>query len=205
MYVPELFEVSDREAVFDLVDAYPFATALTAADGEILVSHLPVILARADAGWGTLRGHVARANAHRKRFDGETESLLIFNGPHAYVSPSGYADGPAVPTWNYVVVHAYGRPRIVDDSVRKTAHLDDLVSRHEPGGGPLDVPDAFRRSLEKGIVAFEMTIERLEAKFKLGQNKSAEDRAGTVAALSADGGENASALAAWTRRITGVR
>lgn len=204
MYVPDVFRVSDREAVFDLIDAHPFATLVSVCEGETSVSHVPITLARADSGWGTLRGHVARANPHWRRFDGERESLVIFHGPHAYVSPSAYAAGPAVPTWNYAVVHAYGRAVAVGDRRRTAALLDELVSRHEPGGGPLDVPEGFRRSLEKGIVAFELVVERLDAKFKLGQNRSAADRAGTVAMLEQQGGETASLLAAWTRRIAGV-
>lgn len=197
MYVPEPFRVADRGPILDLMDAFPFVALVTPDASDVMISHVPLLLDRSDDAWGRLSGHVARANPHWKRLDGERECVAIFQGPHAYVSPAWYEDGPAVPTWNYAVVHAYGRPICVDDPAHTTAHLDALIARYEAGG--LDVPDAFRRGLQKGIVGFTFEIERLESKFKLGQNKSSADRAGTVRALDETG---ATDLAAWTRRIT---
>jgi transcriptional regulator len=196
--------VDDHAPVFDLMDACPFAAVLTPDPSDVSISHVPLTLHRSspgEQGLGRLVGHVARANPHWRRFDGETACVAIFQGPHAYVSPGWYTDAPAVPTWNYVVAHAYGRPKLLDEGDDTSALLDELVSRHEPGGGPLDVPDAFRRSLERGIVGFAFEIERLESKFKLGQNRSGADRVSTVRALEENGLPE---LAAWTRRITDV-
>jgi len=202
MYVPSAFSVDERDPVLDLIEACPFAVLVSPQPGDLQISHVPLALHRRDAGWGTLTGHVARPNPHWRCFDGRRECVAIFQGPHAYVSPGWYASAPAVPTWNYVVVHAYGRPAVIEDPERTSAVLDELVARHEPGGGPLDLPESFRRSLEQGITAFEFEIERVEAKFKLGQNRSAADREATARALEQAG---ATELAAWTRRIAGPR
>jgi len=212
MYVPELFRCGDRDAVLDLLDAYPFATLLTVAPTQdpgadasgIAVSHIPLLLERADGSWGRLLGHVARGNPHWQLFDGERESVAIFHGPHAYVSPTWYASKESPPTWNYAVVHAWGRPRRLAGA-DPSAVLDQLVARHERGPEPFALSEPVRRSLERAIVAFELPISRVEAKFKLGQNKQAPDRDGTVVALERDGSELAHELAAWTRRITGAR
>jgi transcriptional regulator len=222
MYIPEAFSVSEREPVLDLIDAYPFATVVTVVAGpdpdadvdaqgdrregaeppRLLVSHVPVTLCRDASGWGTLLGHVARGNPHWQHFDGECESLVIFQGPHAYVSPRWYAEPAAPPTWNYAVVHAYGKPRRIEDPARTAALLEELVARFESSPSELALSGDRRRALQKGIVAFELEIERVEPKFKLGQNKTAVDRAGTVAVLEG-GGDEERALAFWTRRITG--
>lgn len=201
MYVPEPFRADDRATVLEVIDAYPFAALITPEGGDVMISHVPLLLSRRERGWGVLSGHVSRANPHWRRFDGERGCVAVFLGPHAYVSPSWYAEGPAVPTWNYLVVHAYGRPTLREDPRETSAHLDELVARHEAAGA-IDVPESFRRSLEKGIVGFQLEIERVEAKFKLGQNRSEDDRAGTIRALEQAGETE---LAAWTRRITADR
>lgn len=197
MYVPPPFQAPDRESVLDLIEAAPFAT-LVSFGAEPWVSHLPLALTRRSGAWGSLAGHVARANPHAERFDGRQQALAVFHGPHAYVSPGWYADPEAPPTWNYAVVHAYGRPRRVDDPARRGGLLDALVARYEEA--PLALTGPARRALERAIVAFEFEIERVEAKFKLGQNRSPADRAGTLDALER-GGEVERELAAWTRRL----
>jgi transcriptional regulator len=203
MYVPGPFCVTDREAAFDLIDAHPFATVVTIDGGEPVVSHVPVIHERRVGSFGVLRGHVARGNPHWRIFEGKRQTLVIFHGPHAYVSPTAYAEPEAPPTWNYAVVHAAGRATRIDDPARTSALLDDLIARFEARPEALALPADRRRGLEQGIVGFELEIERLQAKFKLGQNKTPDDRAGTVAALEARGGDIEGDLAAWTRRITG--
>ncbi len=200
MYVPTPFQAPDREAVLDLIEAAPFATVITPGD-ELNVSHVPLSLTRSATGWGTLRGHLARGNPHWRCFEGARESLLIFHGPHAYVSPSWYAEPAAPPTWNYAVAHAYGRPALIEDASRTAALLDELLARYEPE--PLALSDPARQALERGIVGFELVIDRVEAKFKLGQNKSPADRAGAIAALDEQGDVERD-LAAWTRRLTNL-
>jgi len=213
MYLPAPFRHDDDQAIFDLIESAPFATVVTpparaqalegSAEADMMVSHLPIALRRLGGGRAELRGHLARGNGHWRHFDGLRESLLIFHGPHAYVSPSWYDEPAAPPTWNYVVVHVHGRPRCIDSGAETVELLDELVGRYEQK--PLALSATARRALERGIVGFELGFElgvdRVEAKFKLGQNKSPGDRGGTVAALES-AGDVERELAAWTRRLT---
>lgn len=202
MYVPPAFEATDADEIRRFIDVYDFATLVSAGATVPHVSHLPLWLRPAGDGFGTLVGHVARANPHREAFDGRTPALAIFHGPHAYVSPAWYAKGPAVPTWNYAVVHVHGTPRILSDDGEVAALLDALVERYEAGRRERwrpDLPDDFARAMRGAITAFELPIERVEAKFKLGQNRSPADRAGTLAGLEAEGRPAADALAAFLR------
>ena len=202
MYVPPAFESPDRSATLDLIEASPFATVVTAGT-PLQVSHVPVFLERDPdgQGWGLLEGHLARRNPHWECFDGERETLFLFHGPHAYVSPHSYARNEAPPTWNYAVVHAYGRPTVRQGAEELASHVDALVERFE--SRPLTLSEPAREGLLRGIVGFEARVERVEAKFKLGQNRSAADRRGTVDALER-GDSVERELAAWTRRLTAL-
>ncbi len=127
---------------------------------------------------GVLQGHVARANPQWRHFREDQELLAIFHGPHHYISPTWYVHSPAVPTWNYAAVHVYGRPRIVDDAAAIRGLLQELVRTYEqkqesPWNG--EIPDDYRDRMISAIVAFEIEITRVEAKFKLGQNREADD------------------------------
>jgi transcriptional regulator len=177
---------------------HAFALLVTAREGACEATHLPLWLERERGPLGTLFGHVARANPHWRSFDGRTPALAVFSGPHAYVSPRWYAE-PGVPTWDYVAVHAEGVPRVVDDPEAVRALLVRLTDAYEGPGGHAALPEALVARLVKGIVAFELPIERLVGKRKLSQNKSAADRAGVVAGLRASGEPGAVALAEWIR------
>lgn len=196
MFIPSSFRISDRDTLLAFIERYGFATLVsTDPNGVPFATHLPLLLDRSS---DLLLGHIARANPQWEMFGGR-ESLAIFHGPHAYVSPSWYTAAPAVPTWNYATVHVYGIPRVID-AERTADVVDRLVSKyekHRPNPWLGDMPDDYRRRMLAGIVGFEMPLTRIEGKFKLGQNRSAEDRAGTVAGLHADGGE-AAVLAAFT-------
>lgn len=201
MYAPDAFRVEERSVLLAFIEAHPFATLVTPAGDGLQVSHVPLDLVReAEV---LLRGHLARENPHVAALAAGRESLAIFHGPHAYVSPGWYAKGPAVPTWNYAVVHAHGVPVVRDEAQRKRAHLDRLIAHYESGRetpwSADRLPESFRRGLERGIVAFELSIERLEGKFKLGQNRSEADRAGTVEGLEREGDPASLALAAFAR------
>lgn len=197
MYVPSHFREDDPRRLHAIMRRHGFATLVTVdADGAPVVTHLPFVLDAERGPLGTLLGHVARANPHWRALEAGRPSLAIFVGPHAYVSPAWYADGPAVPTWNYVAVHAHGRARLVTDAARVHAHLARTVATYESAGWRMDaLPEAYVAGMAKAIVAFELPIERLQGKAKLGQNKSAADRAGAVAALHAAGDPAAGALA----------
>jgi transcriptional regulator len=154
---------------------------------------------------------MARANPQWRDFEElakeDGEALVVFQGPHAYISPSWYGAGPAVPTWNYTAVHAYGRPHIVEDPARVRAILEQLVAVQESALDPpwtLDSQtDKYLSGMMRGIVAFEIPIERLEAKAKLGQNKSAAQAAGAAAALARSEDPMARETAALMRAARG--
>jgi transcriptional regulator len=199
MYVPKPFAETDVARLHALVRAYPFATLVSVAAGVPFATHLPLLLDAERGPLGTLVGHVAGPNPHAAAFDERTQALAIFHGPHAYVSPRWYAGGPGVPTWNYVAVHALGRPRRIGDPARVRELLARTAGVFEAGAKEawsLDaVPEKWAAGLARRIVAFEIPLEELQGKRKLSQNKSAEDRAGIVAALRAAGDDDAVAVA----------
>ena len=202
MYVPASFAVSDEKTLASFIERYDFATLTSSSSRGLVASHIPIMLRRS-AGKAVLIGHVARANHQWQQFDGNAEALAIFHGPHAYVSPTWYATSPAVPTWNYAAVHVYGKPRVRDESEFAAAALRNLVARHEGSRAkPWRVEDLageFFEKLAKAIVAFEMPIDRIEGNFKLGQNRSHDDRLGMLQGLDTEKSPDAEALAAFIR------
>lgn len=189
MYIPTAFRADDRAALYDLIERHGFGTLVTVIDGAPFATHLPFLL---DRERGALLGHVARANPHWRALDGSAESLVIFRGPHGYVSPSWYATAPAVPTWNYAAVHVRGVPRLLDEA-RLLDLLGRLVSKYESGRErpwTMDLPADYRRKMVQAVVGFEVPLARVEGKFKLSQNRSAEDRRGVIRALAAGGPDN---------------
>jgi transcriptional regulator len=199
MYVPEAFAESERDVLHGWMRRFPFALLVTAAGGEYAATHLPLWLDAGAGPQGTLYGHVARANPHWRSCDGATPALAVFSGPHAYVSPRWYAQ-PNVPTWNYLAVHAEGRPRRIDDGDEVLGLLERLTEVYEGPGGFAALPRDLVARMSRGIVAFALPIERLAGKAKLSQNKSAADRAGVIAALSGQDDPHARELAAWMQR-----
>ncbi|MFN8372543.1 MAG: FMN-binding negative transcriptional regulator [Anaerolineae bacterium] len=187
MYIPKSFQETDLSVLHAFMQEHNFATLVTNAAGELAATHLPLMLDTTRGEYGTLLGHMAKANAQWKAF-AEQPSLLIFHGAHTYISPNWYTTHPSVPTWNYAVVHAYGTPRIIDDSHAVEAMLQTLVTHHEAGFSPsweMDLPDDYMHTMMQAIVAFEIPITRLEGKFKLSQNRSQEDQARVTEALLA--------------------
>lgn len=185
MYIPRLNQETDLTTLQDFMMAYNFAILVTHEDDGLNATHLPLILDRERGEYGTLIGHMARANKQWKAFD-EREVMLIFNGPHAYISPTWYDEHPSVPTWNYTTVHAYGVPRLTDDQQTTDQALHALVKHQEKDRNPewvMDVPDDYMDMMRKAIVAFEIPITRLEGKFKLSQNKSESDKQNVISEL----------------------
>ena len=186
MYIPQAFRVTDRQILHEFIERHSFATLVSTVEGKPFATHLPLLFDRTRSAHGALLGHVARANPQWHGFDGRQEALAIFQGPHAYVSPSWYATSPAVPTWNYTAVHVYGVPQVVDDDRAFSDLLDKLIAFYEAGmpkPWPGKLPTDFRTNLMKGIVGFVMDIERVEGKFKLSQNRSHEDQRRVVERL----------------------
>jgi transcriptional regulator len=204
MYIPKAFAVTDRATIHSFIESHSFATLVTTANGAPFATRLPLILDR-DAGLhGTLIGHVARANPHWRSFDGAAQALAMFDGPHAYISPRWYATSPAVPTWNYATVHAYGAPRVIDEPYRVEQIVDRLTATYEASmpqpWSTREVPHDFKANLLKAIVGFEMPIDRLEGKFKFGQNRPLEDQIAMLDALDNAQDADARSLAQMVRR-----
>ena len=149
-----------------------------------------------------LRAHMAHANPQWRTFSPDREVLVIFHGPHHYVSPAWYASHPSVPTWNYAVVHALGRPTLIEDRERLTALLRELVTRHEaasPEPWKMALPPDYQDKMLSAIVGFEIEITRLEGKFKLSQNRPSEDRPLVIEELERLGSDDALGVAALMR------
>jgi transcriptional regulator len=210
MYVPEAFRLDDRDAVAEVMRAFDFALLVTAPDGRAQASHLP-FLYDPDAGPnGTLHAHMARANPQWQDFavlaEQGQEALVIFQGPHSYISPTWYGSGsPNVPTWNYVAVHAYGLPRVIEAAAEKRALLERLVAVQEssltPPWSTAGLTDTYMEGMLRGLVAFEIPVTRLEAKAKLSQNKARAQFAAATAVVETAEDPLARATGQWMRRV----
>lgn len=204
MYIPENFEEPRVEVMHGLIRAYPLATLVTLSSSGLNANHIPLHLCESPAPFGTLRGHVARANPVLVDLENNIDVLAVFHGPDAYVTPSWYATkketGKVVPTWNYAVVHAYGRLRVVDDRAWLRAQLDALTAHSEASfrepWSVSDAPPAFTEKLMDAIVGIEMVVTRLLGKWKVSQNQPPENQASVVDGLNASAAEDAPAMAA---------
>jgi transcriptional regulator len=205
MYSPNFNQVHDRAILLEAMRAYSFATLFGPAAGELpgagaAATHLPLVV-KDVSGHGVLEGHFAKANPHWQALAGR-ETLVVFAGPHTFVSPTLYTEPLSVPTWNYIAIHAYGSLALVEDDDGKEALLADLIAAHEPGY--LErwrvMPDSFRRPLLGRIMGFRIPIARIEGKFKLSQNRKLEERRNVHAAHSA-GTDDEQALARWMERL----
>lgn len=177
MYIPRHFAVEDPAILERIVRENGFGILISQSKEGPFASHLPMHLAD-----GMLIGHMAKANPHWKLFDG-TPTLAIFSGPHAYVSPRLYVTAPNVPTWNYVTVHVYGTPRVVDDA-RAREILEISLSELDSELPRTEELEAYIHRQLAGVTAFEMPISKLEGKFKLNQNKQPHDREAVMAAFA---------------------
>ena len=189
MYVPHHFRVSDIEQLHAFIAAHSFATLVSNSETGPFATHLPLMLDAETGESGKLVGHMARSNPHWRQLESAQPVLAIFQGPHAYISPTWYVSQPALPTWNYTAVHVYGRAVLIEDSHRVRRLLDELIDAHESGlSAPWvnDLPAEFREKMEQGIVAFELSIERIEGKFKLSQNRPAADQGAALEGLKSE-------------------
>jgi transcriptional regulator len=203
MYVPRAFAQPDASRLHDFMRRHDFAILTTLGEGGLVASHLPLLF-EPDAGpHGHLVGHMARANPQWRRVEGET--LAVFSGPHAYVSPSWYEEEGTVPTWNYVAVHAYGLFRVVEGRDPLLEILRKTVRAHE---GPRPVPWVFDEeaphveAMLRAIVGFRIEITRLEGKWKLSQNHPERRRRKVMNALAARSDEDSAAIAAMMAEMT---
>jgi transcriptional regulator len=212
MYLPPHFREDRIEILREHMRQHPLATLVTVGAAGLVASHIPMIHDAEPAPWGTLTGHLARANPQWEEHRTDTEALAIFSGPQAYISPGWYPSreqtGRVVPTWNYAVVHAHGTLATHTDPEWLRAHVTRLTAIHETGfdppGSPGDAPASFIEGMLRGIVGLELRITRLEGKWKVNQNRTAEERAGVIEALEQRGDETSRAMAALIRRRAGL-
>ena len=184
MYIPEFNRLKDSATALGFMQANPFAIVVSAGEGSPFATHLPVLAAEA-AGEIRLRGHVARNNPHWELLEQGRETLVIFHGPHAYISPSLYGSRESVPTWNYAAVHAYGRAGIFEEPQLLTEVLVETIAFFDRAY--LDrwrgLNENYRAKMLANIVGFEISVARLEAKFKLSQNRPKADQARVIQSL----------------------
>jgi len=210
MYVPPAFREDDLAALHAVMRGVSLATLVTATDQGLVATPLPLLLDTGEGPFGTLHGHVARANP-QWTLPPRGEAMAVFSGPDAYVSPAWYPSkaehGRVVPTWNYVAVHAYGMAEFFDDPDRLLAVVTRLTERHEasrveppaPVWAVADAPADFIRAQLRGIVGVRIPLTRIEGKRKLSQNRPVADRAGVAAALEASERPSDRAVAALMR------
>ncbi len=200
LYRPPHFAVADRATLVDLMRAHPLATLVSVA-GEPRFTHLPLEVEE-DGDRLRLLGHVARANPHWKSWEDGAAVTAIFHGPDGYVSPRWYTVREAVPTWNFAVVHASGPIAVTHDSDAKERILKALIDRHDAGYRRQwdELSEEYREKMKRGIVGLVVSVERLQGKFKLSQNRPAEDRQRVHSQLRA-GSASEQGLAAWMERL----
>jgi transcriptional regulator len=202
VYIPDHFAARERATIARLMHDHPFATLVTPGAAEPLVTHLPLLHVPDREPHGTLVGHFARANPHARGAT-NVESIAIFHGPHAYVTPSWYADpGGAVPTWNYAVAHVHGTLELARDAAETRAVLDLMIQRFESGRAApwqLGLDAARLQAMVGAIVGFRIRVRRIDAKLKLSQNRSGDDQRRVAAGLESEGYAEAAATAAWMR------
>ncbi len=200
MYIPKYYHITDEVTINQFIRQNSFATLVSCDQQLPVATHLPLELLEDENGNRFLNGHVARANKQWRTFESNNEVLAIFAGPHTYVSARWY-DHLNVPTWNYIVAHVYGKPRLVTDRDEMYAMLKQLVDKYEAEAvtdNPYkleNLPKDFVEKEMKGIVGFQIKINRIEAKFKLSQNRRQPDYDNVIAELQKSGEANANAIA----------
>jgi transcriptional regulator len=184
VYIPPVQKVEDRKFLHDFMDEFSFADLITASP-SIRITHIPVLLDRGAGPYGTIIGHISRNNAQQQAFDGKSPAVIVFHGPESYISPTWYAKTEAVPTWNFAVVHASGKLKPITDKPALHDLLAQLIHKFE-GRYPQStydfskLPDNYVYPMIGGIIGFEMQIEGLEGKCKLGQERSDADKEGIL-------------------------
>jgi transcriptional regulator len=208
VYLPAHFEESRVDVLHELIHAHPLGALVTLAPGGLDANHIPFEVDPEPAPFGTLRGHVARANPVWREFSRETDALVIFQGPGTYISPALYPTkqetGRVVPTWNYAVVHAHGPLRVIDDKAWLRDFVTKLTNRHEAARRDpwhvTDAPAEYIDTMLGAIIGIEIPMSRLVGKWKMSQNRPAQDRAGVVDGLLQDGAHSDVAVADMVRR-----
>jgi transcriptional regulator len=184
MYIPEHFRVRDHADAVEFMRANRFAILVSVTEDSPFASHIPVLIREAEDQL-IVRGHFAKANPHWRYLEQQPRCLTIFHGPHSYISPSLYTNRESVPTWNYAAVHLYGNARVFASPDALLEVLHDLMGTFEPAYAEqwASLKPEYQERMLGHIVGFEITTTRLEAKFKLGQNRTREEQSNMIAAL----------------------
>jgi transcriptional regulator len=202
MFIPKVSIEDRQDVIVNAIRDIQLATLVTPYSGGINVSHIPAVV-HEDGSGIILEMHVARANPHWKMIEDAAQSVAIFQGPHAYVSPSYYPSkkehGKAVPTWNYIAVHAHGIIETFQDAEELLIHLEELTGNNEKDRTVPwhidDAPEKYMEQMKRGIVGLRLKVEHFEGAWKIDQHKSTADRTGLAKGLRENGGENGIALA----------
>lgn len=197
MYIPKNMQMAEPSAISDFIAEQGFGILISS---DLNATHLPILFDRNVGEAGCLYGHMAKANPHHKDLQGQ-RVVVIFNGPHSYISPSWYASKPAVPTWNYAAVHCYGRFELVSDEQNQAA-MDALVEKYEPAlsDNPEIMPADYQQRLRQAVVGFRIVVDEIQAKEKLGQHRKVEDQQGVYRALQQSTSADAVSLAAYMQK-----
>lgn len=202
MYIPEHFRVRDHADTIAFMQANPFAILVSSTDEGPFASHLPVFVRSTDDRV-TIHGHVAKLNSHWRQLESSAQCLTIFHGPHAYISPTLYASRESVPTWNYGAVHAYGNASVLSSPESLLAVLHELMGMFEPAYAEqwATLSDSYRERMLSHIVGFEITVTKIEAKFKLSQNRTREEQGNLIASLEKDHNTTVSGVSRLMREL----
>ncbi|MCC6973903.1 MAG: FMN-binding negative transcriptional regulator [Anaerolineae bacterium] len=208
MYIPKHFEEPDVSVLHALIRSHPLGTWVVPTREGLVVNHVPFLIDATRGEYGTLIGHVARANPVWKSFTMESACVVIFQGPQTYITPSWYptkqTHGKAVPTWNYAVVHAHGTALSVDESDWLLKHVTELSDLHESERAiPWSVSDAppdYIDNMLKAIIGIEIPISTLVGKWKMSQNRPQSDQWGTITGLHERGDSNSRQVATLIAR-----
>jgi transcriptional regulator len=186
VYIPEHFRVRDHADAIAFMRGNPFAILVSSTDDGPFASHVPVAIGEAGEHL-LIRGHVAKANPHWRHLEQQPQCLTIFHGPHAYISPQNYTTRETVPTWNYGAVHVYGNARVFSAPHELLGVLHELIPMFEPAYAEqwASLSDAYRERMLSHIVGFEIAVTKIEAKFKLSQNRSREEQSNIISSLGA--------------------
>lgn len=202
MYTPKFNQLTDRAVLLDAMQRYSFAIVFggEGANGAAQATHLPLMV-KDEGEHGVIEGHFAKANPHWYALAGR-EALVVFPGPHSYVSPANYVEELSVPTWNYIAVHAYGKLTLVEDDAGKEALVEGLVAINEPRYLEQwrSLPEGYRRTMLAGIIGFRIPVERVEGKFKLSQNRKEQERL-NVHETQTVGSSDERELAGWMEQL----
>jgi transcriptional regulator len=204
MYVSKHHQLNDHEAVMSLIETHPLGAWVCHSGDELIANHVPFFLDRTRGPYGTLMGHVARANDVWRQLFPETPSVVMFQGAQSYITPGWYPGkaehGKVVPTWNYVVAHAHGAARVIEDPAWLLDMLHRLTNANESRQATPwrvgDAPSGYIENLMRGVVGIEISIDRLESKLKASQDEALPDRRGTVEGLQSNHSEQSRAMAA---------